>query len=176
MMISAAKTGVSTNAELACDARGENISLYEGDAIEGIIKVLLGEFDAAYIRDGIDNESCTAIVERFKSSPGISKRTDGVPADEVGATQYDKTPEEYARESVEIREEVDRILGGYDSPLKLMIRNLATELKKHGYFFRPAIVSGEAVARGRFVRWVQDTDTDFFLLRPHDDWAQTQSQ
>lgn len=145
------------------------------DAAGGVIAVLMDNVDVAFAPHSINQVECEAIQQRFEESALVKVRTDGVPGKELGATQFGKTPEDFARECAVYEAEITRIAGGYDGIIEATNRQISAGLAERSVNLRPAVIEGRPAALGRAVNWKADSALGRFLLAGHDDWAQTQA-
>ncbi|WP_417323369.1 hypothetical protein [Erythrobacter aureus] len=142
------------------------------DIAEATERVLLDGVAVGIAGGAWPTEYAREVEERFLASDRVADRADGVPGREIGATQFGKRAAAYACKSAGVQAELDRILGGYNGLYRNQIRTIANRLQLRGYRLRPAIVDGEAITPVRLVNWT-DTAQDKYVLRPHDDFAQT---
>jgi hypothetical protein len=152
----------------------EGLNLFEaadvGDAFE---RVWDGKATASLVGGALTKTYCNEVYQRFIASPARANRADGVPGDVVGATQYGKTAEEYMSLADPSSTAVKAIMGGPGSELQNLLRGLAKRMARRGVLMRPLIFDGEPAPMARFARWTTILSDGRWLLRPHEDWAQT---
>jgi hypothetical protein len=139
---------------------------------QGILAVWLGETQAVLVKQGLSKEYCQTVVEGFKTSEIRRDRRDGVPGQEIGATQYGKSGADYSRQAAVVNPELAKIFGGYDNPLAMEMRRLGAAFRDIGVHLRPLTYNGEAAASARLAMWMADMKDARWLLKPHDDMAQ----
>lgn len=147
------------------------ISSYK-DIAEAVVRVLFDNVQVGIVEQAWPESYCREVESLFLASDQVKDRADGVPGREIGATQFGKSAADYARKAASVHAELDHILGGYDGLYRRQIREIARRLKARGHRLRPVIVDGECAMPVRLVNWT-DTAQDKYILRPHDDFAQT---
>ena len=97
-----------------------------------------------------------------------------MPGYEVGSTQYGKTGLQYMAEASTTHAEMKNIYGGYGGEIPVILRQIANRVDSVGMTMRPAIYQGEPAPQGRAIVWQKSVGEDAYLLKPHDDFEQTQ--
>lgn len=143
------------------------------DVCEAFEQIWDGDATASLVPRALGEDYCSEVFDRFIASPARIGRVDGVPGDEVGATQYGKSPQDYMALADHSSAAVKTIMGGPGSELQVTLRNLAKRLASRGVLMRPLIFEGEAAPMARFARWTTTKADGRWLLRPHEDWEQT---
>lgn len=141
--------------------------------VEGFLSVFDGEATAAYDAEALSLAYCRRVQDDFANSSSRHVRKDGVPGDEIGATQYGKQPAEYMRQASATRGVIETLLGGYEGEIPALLRAIATAVTERGWRVRPTVYQGEPAPTIRLVRWLKAASQSRFVLRPHDDFAQT---
>jgi len=145
----------------------------QSDPVEAFWTVWTKQASNTLTKGGLSHNYCMEVQDRFENSSARIARHDGVPGDEIGATQFGKLPVAYMAKAAQTREEVYRVLGDWDGEIPQLMRRLAQRLDRGGFNLRPLTHDGEPASRARLVRWTTDADAKRWLLRPHDDLAQT---
>jgi len=137
-------------------------------------RVITGEIDAGIAPNELSEDYSSKVVERFHKSKFKKERLDGVPGYEIGSTQYGKSGTEYMSNASQTQAEIQRIYGYYDGEIPVILRRIAFRLERSGIVVRPAMYKGEPAPQGRAVVWKLKDNEDSYLLKPHDDYEQTQ--
>lgn len=143
------------------------------DVADAFIRVFEGNVANTLTPGGVSQRYCEEVRQRFEHSSARKERRDGVPGYEVGATQFDKTAEEYMSSVDTTGDAIRQILGGHQGEVAQLMRNIGKRLAARGIFLRPLIHLGEPAPIGRLVRWSADAGEAKWLLRPHEDKTQT---
>lgn len=139
---------------------------------DAVLDILNANAEVALINDVLSIDTCNSIRERYLDSPLRINRNDGVPATEIGSSQYRKSPAEYFHKAYDISNEVARICGGTQESILDIISTISIEASKQGLGLRPSVWKGIPSPIGRFSEWLK-TETSKYRLRPHEDRSQT---
>ena len=148
----------------------------QNDVVSAFKMVWDGKTTVGLAKGSMSQDYCAQTGSRFESSHLRVSRRDGVLGDEIGATAYGKPAWEYMAKAEELRCELMDVAGGRNGEIPRFMRAIARALALDGVTLRPLMYEGETATFVRFARWTADVDTKRWLLRPHDDVAQTRGQ
>ncbi|OHB26228.1 MAG: hypothetical protein A2790_19865 [Phenylobacterium sp. RIFCSPHIGHO2_01_FULL_69_31] len=156
------------------DGRSEDLRLTQSNQpTTAFFDVWDGRTRASLAPRSFEPDYCNEVRAAFALSDARISRVDGVPGDEIGATQYGKSPEDYMRQASEAAGPLQKILGGRDGAFFGLMRDLGRGFRDRGMTFRPLVYDGETAPMARLINWSADRSNQRWLLSPHDDLAQT---
>jgi hypothetical protein len=140
---------------------------------QAVFDVLDGKVAGVHIQNVLSRPYCAEVAQRFEVNPQRQPRKDGVPAFEIGVTQYGKSGEQLARLARQQQGLIREVAGAYaDNEIALLWESIARVGGQRGQRVRPACFLAEPMLPYRFVGWVAEPDERSMLLRFHDDVAQ----
>lgn len=153
---------------------GDLLLTQHATAVAAVFDVWDGGTSASFAPQAFPTDYCDRVRAAYNASDARVSRIDGVPGDEIGATQYGKSPEEYQHQATASTEAISNILGGRDEPFFALQRLLGRGFRERGVTYRPLVYDGEVAPTTRLINWSADSTSGRWLLKPHDDMAQTQ--
>jgi hypothetical protein len=141
--------------------------------VERVFDVLDGRLAAYRVRGFVPRDVCARIVANFWASPDRVSRPgegeDGVEAYFVGASHICKTTRQYLDEARAAEPAVARLYAGTINPVSVF-RNAISARDGEAICVRPAQHDGFTAGDAKAVYW---NNPSYYLLEPHDDYAQT---
>lgn len=140
---------------------------------ETIRGLLSGSVVAALFRQAVGEDTCAEIVSRYRSSPHLRRRTDGVPASYIGTYHYLKHPRTYIEECVARRSHVEALTQGLPCPIRVLQNSISAAAAVAGQTFRPARYEGKDAIAFVAREWEGSNE---YSLSPHEDLSQLRSE
>jgi hypothetical protein len=141
--------------------------------VDRVYDVLDGRLAAYRVSGFVPRDVCARIVENFWASPDRATRPgmgdDGVEAYFIGASHICKTTQQYLAEAVAAERAVAQLYDGTINPVGVF-RNAISARGDRTMRVRPAQHDGLCAGDAKAVYW---NNPSYFLLEPHDDYAQT---
>ena len=141
--------------------------------VERVFDVLEGRLAAYLVRGFVPRDACARIVENFWSSSERVARLgvgdDGVEAYFIGASHICKTTQQYLAEARAAERAVQQLYAGTINPAAQFRAAIASR-GGEPVRVRPAQHDGLCAGDCKAVYW---NNPSYFLLEPHDDYAQT---
>lgn len=154
----------------------QDFVLTEGEGTptpETIRGLLDGKLVAALCRQAVDPDTCSEILSRYRTSPYLRRRSDGVPASYIGAYHYLKHPDEYLQECVSRRHHVEALTRGLQCPIQDLKDQILAAATLAGQAFRPARYNGQEAISFVARAW---EGRNGYLLAAHEDLSQLRSE
>lgn len=145
---------------------------YDHLDLDPVVDILHGRRLGVIYRNVIDREAALELVRRFWESPIRVNRGGEVCESEgynLGAYHYHKPTMQYLQESVEIEEDIRKLLDIPHEPATWFRNALAERLAADGVEFRPARKDGMSACPIVMRHWNKSGD---FSLQPHEDASQ----
>jgi hypothetical protein len=145
-------------------------------AVQSFFDVLDGKIGGVHLKSVLSKEYCEGFEKRFHSSPIRQLRPDGVPAYEVGVTQWNKRPSILAKLSYNQHGHIRDLLGDYENPIMYFYRQVALKGTDRNIIIRPATYGAESMPIVRAIQWNKANPGHQVLLEFHDDIAQCKAK